>query len=175
MNVQNQIKFDKAFNYYLNLFEYIPEDYSIFGNFGESCWTHGINEGLITSYPKENVVKFLQNIKSQDFDITFSKLGDLQTIDIYVEFVDESNRIEPFVKELNKQLSVYGYFVGQTLPRNYLYQYKLLIEPKYPTLLSDDDKLGAPFYHITYNFYLPKIQSEYKKKALRVLRINIPK
>jgi hypothetical protein len=151
-------KFDKAFNYYLNLFEYIPEDYSIFGKFGESCWTHEINEGLITSYPRENVIKFLQNIKSREFDITFSKIGDLQTIDIYVEFVEESSSIEPFVKKLNKQLSTYGYFVGQTLPRNSFYQYKLLIEPKYPTLLSDEDKSVAPFYHITYNFYLPKIQ-----------------
>jgi len=59
---------------------------------------------------------------------------------------------------LDRHLSVYGYFVGQIIPKNSFNQYKLLIEPKYPTPLSNEDKLEAPFYHITYNFYLPKIQ-----------------
>jgi hypothetical protein len=150
-------KFEEQFNYYLNLYSTIPEEYSVFGNFGEACWLSEINEGLITSYPKNKVIKYLFNLDWGGVELEFSSFQSTSTIDIYVTLDSNYTDIEEFENSLNNDLNVYGYFIGKISPKNAYNQYPIIIEPKYPLLLSDEDKIESPLYHITYDFYLPKI------------------
>jgi hypothetical protein len=142
----------------MNLFESIPEDYSIFGNFGESVWQEQINEGLITSYPREKVVQYIKGLNIPGVQLTLAHSIDTSTINVIVDILDNSTNIKKVTNIIDKGLTVYGYFIGKTSTQYGIVRYKLLIEAKYPTLLSDKEKLDAPFYHITYNFYAEKIE-----------------
>ena len=146
-------------NYYDKLFNEIPSKYKTFGHFGEEVWNNMVTEGLITSYPKETVVKFLKNFTHQLFSVSVVPAYDNSSvIEIYVE--TKVNRLinpQNIKSILDSKLKVYGYFVGKIGRTDHFGKTKLLIEPKFPTLLSPDDKSDAPFYHITTKIHLDEI------------------
>ena len=151
--------FNNTFNYYMDLYSETPDEYKMFGNFGEGVWDQMISEGLITSYPKEKVIEFLKNFKNQLFSVEVIPYSlSTNTIDIYVETKTTQSLNTKSVKNtLDEKLKVYGYFVGKIGNTDHFGRTKLLIEAKFPTLLSSEEITDAPFYHITSKAYLDKI------------------
>jgi len=139
--------FNDMFNYYTELFK-VPEEYSIFGNFGECCWADIIEEGLITSYPKQKVIDFLKSLGYED-----ESRPELSTIDILAT----SNNFKVLKKDLNNKLKVYGYMISKYV-NNYgmANKHKIIIEPITPTKLIPDKNNGE-FYHITHKSNIDKI------------------
>jgi hypothetical protein len=144
----------------MNLYSEIPDEYKMFGNFGEGVWDKMITEGLITSYPKDTVVKFLEKFHHQLFEIEVVPFSsDTNTIDIYVSTrTNQSLDLKSVKSILDSKLKVYGYFVGKVSRTDHFGGTKLLIEAKFPTILSPEDIHDSPFYHITSNIYLDKIK-----------------
>ena len=144
-------------NYYRELFEEIPEDFSIFGKFGEGCWSDMISEGLITSYPRKKVLEFLNSYDPSEFSMMVPEYQhDPCAIDIMIN--NSTLSLENVKTIINGKLKVYGWFVGKVSMPDHFGTVKFILEMKHPSILKDDEKLDAPFYHLTYNFLLPKIR-----------------
>lgn len=152
-------KFEKVFNYYSNLYKDTPDYFKTFGNFSEGVWDHMVTEGLITSYPIDSVVKFIKEFSNQLFEIELIPPSlSTNTIDIYVTpRINQKLDLNHCKKILDSKLKIYGYFIGKIGQTDYLDRTKMLIEPKFPTLLTDK-MLNTPFYHITSKTYLDKIK-----------------
>ena len=151
--------FKDTFNYYMNLYKETPDEYKVFGNFGEGVWDKMITEGLITSYPKETVIKFLKSFQHQLFSVEVIPYTlDTNTIDIYVNTkTNQPTNVNAIKDVLDSKLKVYGYFIGKIGRIDHFGRAKLLIEAKFPSLLSSEKVLSSPFYHITTKIHLDKI------------------
>lgn len=152
--------FDKQFNYYLNLYENVPEELDNFGHFGIESWHHMVNEGLIHTYPKKSLIKFLNNFGLTVEPFEYSAADDYQheitkTIDATVS-KDLIKNIEKYSKELGESLFLYGYSIANIIEDIENNLWKIIIEPKFPSEISTKN-LNVPFYHITYKQYLSKI------------------
>jgi len=146
------MNFKQYFEYYQNLRETPSKEYLEMGEFGKSCWDDNICEGLITSYPQEKVIEFIQNLKTGD-DFEISKNYDTQLIKIFIEPI--TNSIDNIVNKLNNDLKLFGYNVGRQFNPNHFGQYPVLIEPLH-TGKVDVATIGQ-LYHITHKKYLNKI------------------
>ena len=142
--------------YYNDMHLNVPEEYNYFSSWSSCVWHDMINEGLITSYPKSSVVKFLQSISDDTNQLKITSTKDDTTIDILISIQNQD--INSFSEQLSQKLKVYGYYIGKTNKQNDFGDYKLLLEPKYPELLTKEELLSCPFYHMTHEMAVPKIK-----------------
>jgi hypothetical protein len=152
--------FDKQFNYYLNLYENVPEEFVNFGHFGIESWHDMVNEGLIHTYPKKTLIKFLKEFGLTVVPTDYSSNDNYQheitkTIDAKIAKKSVKN-IEEYFEKLKNELFPYGYNIGRIIQD--FSHYKFIIEPKFPKEVSLSINSNIPFFHITYKYLLPKIE-----------------
>lgn len=107
-----------------------------------------LNEGLIKSYPLQNVMDVL---KKHTISIDISTKSGLITA------VFKKDKFQK--DKLLKILDTYGYFIGDTVINDNNQTVSVLIEPKFPAELPSEliGKLKYA-YHITTNDYIDKIK-----------------
>ena len=143
--------------YYSDLYENVPEEWTTFGRWSESIYYDLVNEGLITSYPRGVVVRYLINMGNKFHTFSVENREDPSDEDpISVRAVPSLVSIEEFNKELNNKLSVYGYFIGKTILVSEGV-YRLSIEIKLPMLLDASFLDNDNIYHVTHRKHLDKI------------------
>lgn len=143
--------------YYNDLYENVPEEWTTFGRWSENIYYDLVNEGLITSYPRSVVVRYLINMGNKFKTFYVENAEDiLDEEPISIQAVPSLVTIEEFNKELNNKLSVYGYFVGKTTRISDVV-YRLSIEIKLPELLDASSLDNDNIYHITHRKHLDKI------------------
>ena len=145
-------------NYFRNLYDNPPKKYARLGHFGKSIWQDMVSEGLITSYPFDDLSKVLRNFDIPGADIEFDFKED-DSVGLSVTQTGYPERdIKSIVNDVNKKLNVYGYYVGRTVRRQYANDYRLIVEPRFPTPLTPAEISENPFYHVTHKKNWPKIK-----------------
>ncbi len=153
-------EFAKQFNYYLNLYESVPEEFDNFGHFGIETWHHMVNEGLINTYPKKTLIKFLEEFGLDVEPFKYSQRDDYQHDITKIINTTISKKliknIKEYSKELVESLFLYGYSIANIIEDDENNLWKIIIEPKFPSEITTNN-LNVPFYHITYRQYMSKI------------------
>lgn len=142
-------------DYYYNVFSNPPESHTTFGDWSRTYWDVLISEGLIKSYPKESVIKSINEIKTDKFKFKITG-NDEELIELLI--YDINIDLEKLKKFIVNKLNVFGYVIGKTIPVNNNGVGKFLIEPKYPKIIPPDKLTNIPFYHITHKKYIDKIK-----------------
>lgn len=135
----------------------IPAPYKHFGHFGEGIYHDTIQEGLITSYPKQKVIDFLKDKGSWEFENVEddAESGSEFTITCTTDGLGGTKK--KFENSWNSQLKVFGYKVGKITRTWPDLKYDITLEPIYPTELTPDEKAEGVWYHITTERHVPKI------------------
>lgn len=117
-----------------------------------------LQEGLITSYPFKNVLSFISRKYKGVITHIQTDIFHNQSKTAGISFwIDNSNLTDNFLKDLNSELKVYGYFVAHTTPYNST-ETGIFIEPKYSFLLDNKTLKNKRCFHITHENFLPKIE-----------------
>jgi len=143
----------------------MPEEYRVLGKFGNLLWltekhNNLITEGLITSYPFENVLSTLSR-KYKDLisyirsDPLSSDIPDKKVAGISL-FIKSIYFNEELLDNIKKDVDVYGYLVSYTESYS-KEEIGLFIEPKYPTIIDKKHLRNKKVYHITKTKRLDKI------------------
>ena len=133
-----------GYSFYEKLFKEIPDDYSQFGEWGRLNWLDLIDEGLITTYPKEVIIKAL----SKKGFLVGDKYPNEKLSTLYI--TTDLNIDKEYIKSI---INVYGYFVvreGEDETKKVF-----AIEPKYPEEINTNDRF---FYHLTLKKNLENIK-----------------
>lgn len=145
--------FKDYFNYYQNLRDTPSDEYLEMGEFGKCCWDQNICEGLITSFPQEKVVEFIEQLSTGD-DYEIFKNYDKSLIKIIITPIN--NSIGDIIDLLNGKLKMYGYKIGRKFNPNHFGQYSILIEPIHS--IEVDPSTIPQLYHLTHQKHLNKIK-----------------
>jgi hypothetical protein len=139
-------------------YENCPEEYSQWGRFGHTTWKRMVDneillEGLITSYPFENVMSMLHKkysayISYMQANPIISNKGSGKACGI-TTYWNVSKIDDDTLLSLSNDLKLYGYFIGlKEDPING--EVGIFIEPKFPFLVDMKYLNGYDFYHVTH-------------------------
>lgn len=136
------------------------KDWIDFGRFTKSLrnkYDPLIQEGLITSYPVNNVLSMLgkkyKNITSYIQSDPFHKDSETAGISLYLKTSEINDNI---INDLKRDLNVYGYFIALQDKYNDK-ETSFFIEPKYSFLVDKKYLKNKRCFHITHEKYLDKI------------------
>jgi hypothetical protein len=146
--------------------EDIPQEYSSLGKFGELMWYMEkeksiLSEGLIASYPSENVISMLirkygniiTHIQSDPF-VKSIEADKTSGISLYIKKTELTGQT---LQNIKKDVDVYGYFIAFVKKYNIL-EMGIFIEPKFPFILNKKYLKGKKLYHTTNIKNLKKIE-----------------
>lgn len=147
-------------------FKSCSDEYKIFGRYGQGMWYNEkskeiLTEGLITSYPFSNVMAMLSRTYSDcishlqaDPIVSNKGTGKACGISFYVKniIVDED-----FIKDLDYNLKIYGYFTSFHQSDEKTREVGFFIEPKFPFIIEHKYLKNIECYHVTNKKHLPKI------------------
>lgn len=143
-------------DYYRRLVEYYrktpPEDFAILEDWGMMALNSQLNEGLITTYPRERVVKYLRKIGVVNMSEDEAVPNQNRKSNTIVIGVPPNLQVIPnLIERLNKGLYVYGWKVSGEPKKD-----ELTIEPIFSYEVVPDK--ADNFYHITHEMFVPKIK-----------------
>jgi len=134
-----------------------------------------LKEGLIKTYPAENLKRVLDNTEFKttlESYVSDESTGHGESSKVITIVLSPKPKIDNFIQDANsdvdtlkKLIDRFGFFIGHLTKHTRLgriaknddatFHYKISVEPKYPSTATTE--IGS-FYHITYDRYIPKIK-----------------
>ena len=141
-------------NFFHRIYLETPEEHKVLGGWGDTIFHTVFEEGLIHSYDINKVYELLKTLPQ--YHSVYNQSNDSFSLIVDIEDRD----VKSFVDDLNKRLSVYGYFVGKVNGRILDQGVSLAIEMKHPDKLAPEQYNDGKFYHITHGSYVDKISKK---------------